>query len=130
MERRSSQAVRPISQNPAPDWQILGEIELPVGEHAHTILDAWLLDALIPLHLHADFLNKIRKSAEDVVARAIQTDMETQPQRIRLSILVPANHPSDAQTWGFFRIEKVDLAEENKNSPHHTIEFYLFPEEQ
>lgn len=130
MEHRSSQAVRPISQNPDADWQILGEIELTVGVHAHTILDAWLLDALIPLHLHADFLNKIRKSAEDVVARATQTDMGTRSQHTRLSILVPANRPSDAQTWGFFRIEKVELAADNENFPNHTIEFYLFPEEQ
>ncbi len=128
MEHRSSQAVRPSSQNPDADWQILGEIEQPLGANAHHLLDAWLLDALIPLHLHADFLNKIRKSAEEVVARAIQTDMETRSQHTRLSILVPANHTSDAETWGFFRIEKVELAVQSENSPNHTIEFYLFPE--
>lgn len=130
MEHRSSQAVRPISPNPHPDWQILGEIELPLGEHANPKLDAWLLDALIPLHLHADFLNKIRKSVEEVTARAMQTEMVMRPQRTRVLIRIPANRPSDIQTWGFFRIEKVELAAENENSPQHTIEFYLFPEGQ
>lgn len=130
MKQRSGHAVQPISRNPDTDWQILGEIELPLGVNAYLILDAWLLDALIPLNLYADFLNKIRKSAEDVAARAMQTEMVIQPQRTRFLILIPANRPLDVQTWGFFRIEKVGLAAENENSPNHTIEFYLFPEGQ
>jgi hypothetical protein len=129
MNPLSNQVVRPISQNADTDWQILVEIELPLDVNARPTLDAWVLNALIPLNLHVDFLNKIRKLAEEVTARAMQTEMVMRSQRTRVLILIPANRPSDVQTWGFFRIEKVELAAENKNSPQHTIEFYLFPED-
>lgn len=127
MNQRSSRAVQPISQNPDTDWQILGEIEILLGVNAHPILDDWLMESIFPLHLHADFLNKIRKSAEEVATRAIQIETV---QRTRLLIMIPANRRLNEQTWGFFRIEKVGLTEENENSPNHTIEFYLFPDGQ
>jgi hypothetical protein len=127
MKQRSSRAVQPISQNPDTDWHILGEIEIPIGVNAQSTLDAWLMESLFPLNLHADFLNKIRKSAEDVATPSIQIETV---QRTRLLIMIPANRRLNVQTWGHFRIEKVGLTAENENSPNHTIEFYLFPDGQ
>jgi hypothetical protein len=128
MKQQSSQAVQPISHNPDTDWQILGELELPLDVNTHSMLDTWLLDALIPLNLNVDFLNKIRKSAEDVAVRTMQTEMVIQTQRTRLLICIPANRPLNVQTWGFFRIEKLELVTENENFSNHIIEIYLFPE--
>lgn len=129
MKSLSNQVVRPISQNADTDWQILVEIELLLDVNARPTLDAWVLDALIPLNLHVDFLNKIRKSAEDIAARSIQAETVIRHQRTCLLICIPTNRPLNVRTWGFFRIEKVELAAENENSPNHTIEFYLFPED-
>lgn len=130
MKLQASHADRPLAHNPDTDWRILGELELPLGTTADSIFNAWLSDVLASLHLHADFLSKILESAEDVTARAVQTEMATQSQRTHLLIFIPANRPLEIQTWGFFRIEKVELVAENKNSPNHIIEFYLFPERQ
>jgi hypothetical protein len=128
MKQQSNQAVQPISHNTDTDWQILGELELPLDVNKHSMFATWLLDALIPLNLNADFLNKIRKSAEDVAVRNMQAEIVIQPQRTRLLICIPAYRPLNVQTWGFFRIEKVELAAEHENFANHTIEFYLFPE--
>jgi hypothetical protein len=128
MKLQASQAVRPLAHNPDTNWQILGELELPLGANAHSMLGAWLSDVLASLHLHADFLSKILESAEEVVARAMQTETVIQHQRTRLLIMTPANLPLNVQTWGFFRIEKVELTAENDDSPDHKVEFYLFPE--
>lgn len=130
MKLQASHADQPLAHNPDTDWRILGELELPLGTTADSIFNAWLSDVLASLHLHADFLSKILESAEDVTARAVQTEMATQSQRTHLLIFIPANRPLEIQTWGFFRIEKVELVAENKNSPNHIIEFYLFPEGQ
>lgn len=38
------------------DWQIVGELELPFGADAHSLIDAWLSEVLARLHLHVIFL--------------------------------------------------------------------------
>lgn len=128
MKLPSSQIDRSHSHNPDTDWQNLGELELPLGALARSMLDTWLLDVLTPLHLNAEFLNKILLSAEEIAMRAMHADMLIPYQHTRLLIFIPSNRPLNEQTWGFFRIEKVELVEEHVNFIHNTIEIYLFPE--
>jgi hypothetical protein len=111
-------------------WQKLGELELPVGSSAVERINAWLSHILIPLHLHVDFLNKVLQSAQDVAARLKQTEMVIKYQHTCLLLYIPENRPLNVQTWGFFRIEKVETAAENENSCDRLIEFYLFLEGQ
>jgi hypothetical protein len=128
MKLQSNQTDRAISYGSGTDWQIVGELELPLGVDAHSRINAWLLDVLTPLHLHIDFLTKVLKSAEDATERSIQTETVMTYRHTHLLIYVPANRPLNAQTWGFFRIEKAATSAENELSPAHSIEFYLFHE--
>jgi len=118
---------KPSSNNfPGADWQILGELELPVGSsNADDAIKARLMEILNPLNLHADFLNKILKSAQDAAARVMQNGMEL--EHIHLLVFAPKDRSSKRQTWGFFRIEKIEGAAD-VDSPNHAIEFYLYVE--
>lgn len=113
------------------DWRILGELELTIGEEADGIISAWVTEILNPLCLHADFLNKVLKSAQDAAERAMQSEnRQLDFEHIHLLIFFPGTRSSKRQTWGFFRIEKVGTPKANKNPYDHSIEFYLYPEGQ
>ncbi|HSL42848.1 MAG TPA: hypothetical protein VK897_05415 [Anaerolineales bacterium] len=128
MKQQSSKAVQPIFNGLALDWHKLGEIELPFGADTSSTVNAWILETLDPMGPHLDLLNKILKSAKDAVAHAKQTETIIEQQHIHLCIYLQGNHPCKAQTWGFFRIEKVEPAVENGPSRDRSIEFYLYPE--
>lgn len=128
IKRESGKVRQPTINRSDPEWQIAGELELAPGMNTHRMVKAWLSDMLAPLHLHLELINKIFQSAEDAVARAGQADTMMNYERTHLLIYIPANCPWDAQTWGFFRIEKVGSAGESANRHAHSIEFYLYPE--
>ena len=112
---------------PATDWQILGELEFPISAESDGAINSWLTETLLPIHLHADFLHKVLKSAQHAVARMLLNEMKI--EHIHLLIFAPVDRTSRGQTWGFFRIEKIENPVETRNHPHHTIEFYLYVEE-
>lgn len=112
------------------DWQIVGELELPFGVDAHSMISAWLLEVLAPLHLDVGFLNKVLRSAEDAAARAMRTETVMKYQHTHLLIHIPVSRPASLQTWGFFRIDKVEPGVDNANFRDHSIEFYLYLERQ
>ena len=114
----------------SPDWQILGELELPVGLNANGALQTWLTELLAPLGLHTDFLNKVLRSAQDSTERAPQPSTEMTLGHVHLSIFAPHLYTSKGKTWGFFRIEKIESATADKNFPDHAIEYYLYLEGQ
>jgi hypothetical protein len=116
-----------LNNAPATDWQILGELELPISAESDGAINAWLTQTLFPMRLHADFLNKVLKSAQHAVARMMLNEIKF--GHIHLLIFAPVDRTSRGQTWGFFRIEKIENPVETKNHPHHTIEFYLYVEE-
>ena len=43
-----------------------------------------------------------------------------------LSFFVQQDRAMRGDTWGFFRIEKIDNAEQNSLHSDHTVEFYLY----
>jgi len=117
---------------PATDWQLLGELELPVGAEVNGVVSAWLAKTLNPFKLHTDFLSKVTKSAQDAAVRAITSErVQMEFEHIHIRIFTPAKNPSElykGQTWGFFRIEKVGMSTKNGNPHDHSIEFYLYLE--
>jgi hypothetical protein len=121
---------RTLSHDSCTDWLLWGELKLPFGVDAHSRINAWLSDVLNPLQLYVDFFNKIWKSAEDAAARNMQTERVLKDQHIQLLLYIPASRPLNLKTWGFFRIEKVESAEENENPCDHSIELYLYLEGQ
>lgn len=114
----------------SPGWQLLGELELTVNPDAGQTVGKWLAVILSPLDLRADFANKVLKSAQEAMWRAMQLAEMNRFEHLHLLIFVPASLASKGQSsWGFFRIEKVEAAED-QNNPDHTIEFYLYLEGQ
>jgi hypothetical protein len=94
------------------------------------MVKAWLLDALTPLHLPVDVRDRIGQWAEEAARRVSRTETASGVQHAWMGLWISANWPSDAQTWGFFRVEKLAAAAENENSRERWIEFYIFPEGQ
>jgi len=109
-------------------WQILGELMLPVGSDINELISARLTELLAPLELHENFLKRVLKSAQNYVGRAMTPDEGVPFGEIHIYIFGPNERTSKGQTWGFFRIEKIDSHEQNLAHPDHTVEFYLYRE--
>src|SRR6185503_101176 len=107
------------------DWQILGQLRLPVGSNADDPIRIWLMEILAPINLPVNFLDKILKSAQDSARRAMQAESLMKFEHIHLIIFVPSGHVSKRRTWGFFRIEKIENVTADYRLPDHAIEFYL-----
>lgn len=117
------------THNPSAGWQILGELELPVGASVEDALYAWLTEILHSLCLQAELLNKIIASAQDAVARAVHAEIMYKFKHIHLVVLVPSEREAKEQAWGFFRLEKIEDAKEEQTGGDHAVEFYLYGEE-
>jgi hypothetical protein len=106
-------------------WVFFGEFEAPVEQNMTQSMCTWLAETLRPLHLKADFLEKVITSAQ----KAAEGGFGGDPGTGRLTIRVYANSASQAsgQTWGFFRTEKKDRPPADE--PYRkSITFYLYLE--
>ncbi len=112
------------------NWHILGDLELPVHFDADPGINTWLTELLSPLNLNADFQNKVMNSALEAASRVSKAETEQAFEHIHLHIFVPSKRQSDGQTWGFFRIEKIENSIPEKDIPDHAIELYLYLESQ
>lgn len=115
---------------PGANWQILGNLELPVHFDADPGINTWLTELLGPLNLHADFQIKVLNSALEAASRASQAETSGAFEHIHLHIFIPAKQRVEGQTWGFFRIEKTENSFPEKDIPDHAIELYLYLESQ
>ena len=113
----------------ASSWQMLGELILSVGSKPDELIALWLKELLAPLDLHENFVTRVLQSAQNYAGRALGPDADAHFSHIHLSIFGPDEWTSKGQTWGFFRIEKIDRAGENLAHPDHTVEFYLYREQ-
>ena len=113
---------------PHRDWQILGELELPVGSSTKDAIHAWLSDVLHSLDLHAHFLNQILQSAQEAAGRAMRSERAAEFRHLHFLVHASKQPASSGQTWGFFQIEKMGDSAEGGNSHDHAIEFYLYLE--
>ena len=117
-----------MSASSASSWHMLGDLMVPVGSSPNEIISAWLRELLAPLELHENFLNRVLQSVQNYAGRALDQDAGVPFGHIHLSIFGPNERTSRGQTWGFFRIEKIDSAERNVTHPDHRVEFYLYQE--
>jgi hypothetical protein len=114
------------------DWQSLGEIKLPAGPATDRIIAAWLQECTRPLNLFAEFTDKVMRSTQEALGRALE--MERDPMEaihVVLCLYAPrgfAANPGRESTWGFFRIEKNEPSPKNQSLPDNSIELYLYPE--
>jgi hypothetical protein len=108
-------------------WQLLGQIDLSTGSDTGRI-HTWLVELLTPLNLHLDFVNQLLNSARDAIARALHWNAEFPLEHLHLSMFAPNERNSQRKTWGFFRIEKIDSGEPNKDHLDYVVEFYLYLE--
>jgi hypothetical protein len=116
---------------PATDWQTLGELEVRAGSDVERGIQTWLTQTLKPLGLHTEMLNRILRSALEATTRALELNSVTMEfEHIHLFAFAPPSHKFSGQTWGFFRLEKLEDAAEAQSLPDHSIEFYLYIEEQ
>jgi len=109
------------------DWQVLGELELPIGSESAGVINTWMREKLSLLKLEADFINRILKSAQDAARRFMESkDAEAKLGNIHILVVAPLSHKLEEKTWGFFRIEKLESTREAINPPDHYIEFHLY----
>lgn len=118
----------PSHNIPSTDWQILGELKLPVSSSTEDSLHTWLAEVLDPLDLHAPFLNQILQSAQEATRRAIPLEPAAELRHLHFLVHALKHSDSNGQTWGFFQIEKIGDSTEGGNSHDHPIEFYLYLE--
>ena len=84
---------------------------------------------LEPFRLPEEYVSKILKSIEDTASRVLSRDtVEGQFDHLNIVILTPAGQPPDRQTWGFFRLERMESKEKSADSKSYHIEYYLYPE--
>ena len=112
-----------------PGWQLLGEQVLPVGADLQDAIGDWLVRLLRPHPLHEAFLARLIDSAKESVLRAALTDPVEQTGHLHILVYI-RNAASAVQTWGFFRIEKIEEPKDGQDVPGHAIDFYLYPEGQ
>lgn len=114
-------------QNPSLNtgWRMLGERILTIQADAVDAFREWLENLLRSLDLSADFREKILRSALEAAIRAGAAGDE---QPVHFTLFVPAEYARQAQSWGFFRVEMIENAEEEPVTPKHVVEFYLYRE--
>jgi hypothetical protein len=117
----------PLPQDSVSGWQVLGELRLTPGVDAHHTVDKWLGVILSRLELQEDIANKVLQSAWEAVERALRAAQTTRFDHLHVLVFVRADLTTKHQSWGFFRIEKVETESVNEN-PDHAIELYLYPE--
>lgn len=98
---------------------------MPVNLDGSITTRSLLGEKLDPLQLPMELMDRIVKSIQEVLARAVIA--ETGSEHIHLFIFVPVNYSTMGRTWGFFRIERIN-AGDNNASPSHAVDLYLYPE--
>ena len=116
------------THNSNSDWQILGELELPVDVSVEDTLYAWLIDILHPLYLQTELLNKIIVSAQDAIARAVHAEIVLKLHHMHVTVFVPSKRTVKEQAWSFFRLEKMEDAKDGQVGSDHAVAFYLYGE--
>ncbi|HET9907582.1 MAG TPA: hypothetical protein VFQ23_13105 [Anaerolineales bacterium] len=108
-------------------WQSLEKLELPVNSDLETILEIRLMEILASLKLQSDFQNRILRSTLEASRRVVASiNQENHNRHIHIHIFIPENTEVNGKTWGFFRIQRLEVQAELSK---HTIELYLYKED-
>ena len=110
-----------------PGWQLLGQIEL-LADATTDSVSTWLIACLASMNLPPDFVTILLDSVHEVTLRVLDPNGGTDNKHVHLAILALKQRSEHSNSWGFFRIEKIDDTEWNKTHPDLTVEFYLYLE--
>ena len=110
------------------NWELTGELELPLSSAQNEKIHDWLNITLEPHQLHEDICRRVEISMQEAVARALATDMGSHPQHVHLKIYLPTERESKGNNWSFFRVEKTEEYSHNGQISDHAIELYLYLE--
>ena len=111
------------------DWQILGELELPVALRLDDAIRDWLAEILFPLNLPTRFFKRFLKSVQVSAMHAMAANSSIPLGHIQISILVLQKRYSAGKSWGFFQIERIDTKVDDVDSQHYAIQYYLYVED-
>lgn len=117
---------QPASHNS--NWELLGDLELPLNDDQYEAIHEWLSQTLEPLKLHGDLVRRVETSLQEAARRALETHTDKKMQHIHLRIHVPMERTSKGKTWGFFRVEKIEEESRNGQIPAHATELFLYLE--
>jgi hypothetical protein len=110
------------------DFQMIGDLELPLVSDTGELIRSWMVEILSVLSLNARFLAKILESAQAAADEAIQAAAVQQAAFIHLLIFAPIKPSSSGQTWGFFRIKKMESPPADRQIQIFMNAFYLYLE--
>src|SRR5512144_113168 len=120
MDERLTDSDLSYPQGSHSQWQLLGELTLsnePAGEEQ---IHPWLTGLLKPLSLYPEFLTRLASSARDAARQALQPELKL--EHIHLKVFGPHKPGSTGQTWGVFRVQKLE------DTASHAVESYLYTE--
>lgn len=112
----------------APGRRILAEVKVPVDQRFELQVNTWLVEALAPLNLEARFSQRILDSAADAAQRLAACGTALTEALVHLILSGPEGVWGERQTWGFFRIEKLEGLGSGAAESDHSIELYLYIE--
>jgi hypothetical protein len=118
----------PVSRMPGSNWLLLGELELPIGTDLEEAISTRLMELLLPLTLHPDFMHRLLISAQNSAAHILQSESDIPADHIHLVVHIPVDHKAKPGTWGFFHVEKTGHGVEETSAIIHSIAFYLYKE--
>jgi hypothetical protein len=113
-----------------PLWELLAELELPLGADQNETIHAWLDRILKPLNLYEDMCHRVERSLQEAASRALNVHLEKKTRHMHLKIYLPRDRVSKGKNWSFFRVEKAEEHSEEEQIPNHAIELYLYLETQ
>ena len=94
-----------------------------------TTIHKWLLEILKQLELPTGFFNRLTTSMQELAVTLLKPGSEKKEfEHIHLLVFARRKQTESPNSWGFFRIEKVESAIHENGRPDHAVEFYLYPE--
>ena len=118
---------QPHNDSHSSNWELLGELELPLNDNQNFTIHEWLDPILSPLQVHQDIFRRVETSLQEAGRRARDTHTERKYRHIHLKIYLPVNREL-GRNWSFFRVEKMGDHSMNKLPADHAIELYLYVE--
>lgn len=121
----------PHNHIPRTNWQILGQLKLGPGSNPTGTIKAWLMNALSDFSLPGDLVSRLLASMEEATGRVLSPDStKRQFEYLEIVVLATAGQTSQAQTWGFFRVERTSTDAPIESAKAHCVEYYLYMDRQ
>ena len=110
------------------NWELLGELELPLRAGQNEAIHDWLERMLEPLKLYEDICRRVEMSLQEAAARILDSHSEGKTHHVHLKIYLPVERTSKGKNWSFFRVEKMEEHSHDEQIPDHAVELYIYLE--